>query len=203
MNQGVRQQQKQATRSALLEAAGRTIGERGYEQTTIAHIARAASVATGTFYVHFESKDHLLDSLLERFNEELERDLVGAVAGVEGEATAVILERIAETFLDHWSRNRTFVEVYSRRIAGHLTAEDLSRGVNPPMTRFLELMLAQRYPDRPPLERHLLSQAVLAVWLRLGLQFLFNDDVNRSAVRESLVGLTLAMVEADRTGEKR
>ncbi|MFW5925323.1 MAG: TetR family transcriptional regulator [Myxococcota bacterium] len=53
--------QKVRTRRRLLEAARHTFAEQGYARTTITDLARGAGVATGTFYVHFESKEAVVD----------------------------------------------------------------------------------------------------------------------------------------------
>ncbi len=51
-------------RTALLDAA-RTIATReGIEGLTIRDVANAASVGVGSVYLHFESRDHLLASLI-------------------------------------------------------------------------------------------------------------------------------------------
>jgi AcrR family transcriptional regulator len=50
----------------LLEKALTLFAERGYEQTSIEEIARAAGVAVGGFYQHFTSKRQLLLVLMDR-----------------------------------------------------------------------------------------------------------------------------------------
>jgi AcrR family transcriptional regulator len=49
-----------ATRSSLLELAADLFAERGYIQTSMRDIARAASVTTGAVYGHFRNKADLL-----------------------------------------------------------------------------------------------------------------------------------------------
>jgi AcrR family transcriptional regulator len=51
------------TRAALLAAAEREFGERGYAQTTAKSIAERAQVATGSFYQYFRDKDAVLHEL--------------------------------------------------------------------------------------------------------------------------------------------
>jgi AcrR family transcriptional regulator len=59
-----RAQKVSRTRQALLDAAMRVVGESGHSEASIANITREAKVALGTFYMHFESKQALLEELL-------------------------------------------------------------------------------------------------------------------------------------------
>jgi AcrR family transcriptional regulator len=57
---GLREQKKQATRDAIMEAAISLFGERGYENTSISALAEAAGVGKGTIYSYFKSKNEIL-----------------------------------------------------------------------------------------------------------------------------------------------
>jgi AcrR family transcriptional regulator len=46
-----------AQRARLLDAMARTVGERGYANTTVSDAVRVARVSRGTFYALFESKE--------------------------------------------------------------------------------------------------------------------------------------------------
>jgi AcrR family transcriptional regulator len=55
-----------AQRAGLLDAAGRVLSEHGYRGCSIAAVAAAAGVASGTVYNHFESKGALVGELFRR-----------------------------------------------------------------------------------------------------------------------------------------
>lgn len=57
---GRREANKQATRSALQEAATKLFDDQGYAQTTVRDIATAAGVTERTFFRYFESKEDLV-----------------------------------------------------------------------------------------------------------------------------------------------
>jgi AcrR family transcriptional regulator len=57
---GLREEKRTATREQIISTAIELFTERGYEATTIDDITKAARVAKGTFYYHFECKEELV-----------------------------------------------------------------------------------------------------------------------------------------------
>lgn len=58
-------------REQLLTAAREVLAEHGYERTTVSSIASKASVAQGTFYLYFPSKEALPAALSEQVAEQM------------------------------------------------------------------------------------------------------------------------------------
>lgn len=59
------------SKQLLLEKAIELFAENGYHQTKISDIVKAANLTQPTFYLYFESKDSLFNSLNAEFNEKL------------------------------------------------------------------------------------------------------------------------------------
>jgi AcrR family transcriptional regulator len=74
---GVREQQKQATRARVLDAARDLFDSAGYEETTIRAIAQKAGVSVGSVFTTFSSKAQILGQIMmeriEALTVELER----------------------------------------------------------------------------------------------------------------------------------
>src|SRR5215831_781400 len=68
---GLRERKKQRTRQLLSETARRLFSERGFEQVSIAEIAREADVSEQTVFNYFPSKEDLVYSGLEVFEDQL------------------------------------------------------------------------------------------------------------------------------------
>jgi AcrR family transcriptional regulator len=68
---GLRERKKQRTRELLSETARRLFAERGFERVSIAEIARAADVAEATVFNYFPTKEDLVYSGFEAFEEQL------------------------------------------------------------------------------------------------------------------------------------
>ena len=58
-------------REEILDAARAVLGQHGYERTTVSAIAQRASVAQGTFYLYFPSKEALPGALAEKLSSEM------------------------------------------------------------------------------------------------------------------------------------
>ncbi|MEU1720903.1 TetR/AcrR family transcriptional regulator [Actinomadura sp. ATCC 39365] len=104
---GLRERKKQRTRRALIEAALRLFGEKGYEETTLAEIAAAAEVSTRTFFSYFASKE---DVLFYDSEHQIERALAFLSAPAPGQTPADLLRAFIEDTLstphegqDTWS----------------------------------------------------------------------------------------------------
>jgi AcrR family transcriptional regulator len=61
-----RERSRMETRRRLLEAGARVFAEKGMARTRAADICRAAGVAVGTLYLHFDDKEVLLREILFR-----------------------------------------------------------------------------------------------------------------------------------------
>src|SRR5919199_376269 len=68
---GLRERKKQRTRQLLVDTARRLFSERGFENVSVAEIARVAEVSQATVFNYFPTKEDLVYGGLETFEEEL------------------------------------------------------------------------------------------------------------------------------------
>jgi AcrR family transcriptional regulator len=68
---GLRERKKQRTRQLISETARRLFSARGFEQVSVAEIAREAEVSEMTVFNYFPSKEDLVYSGLETFEDQL------------------------------------------------------------------------------------------------------------------------------------
>jgi AcrR family transcriptional regulator len=69
MSQIVLDRRVQKTRKLLQDALIELVAEKGYESVTVQEILEKANVGRSTFYAHFQDKEQLLHSILERLHE--------------------------------------------------------------------------------------------------------------------------------------
>ncbi|SLH88395.1 putative regulatory protein [Mycobacteroides abscessus subsp. abscessus] len=99
------QERAKATRELILDTAARLFGERGIDATSTNRIAAEAGVSVGTVYRYFADRTVIVEELLERLLEGIERRLTerlfGMVAdGIESLA-AQVFEALTEELVAH------------------------------------------------------------------------------------------------------
>ncbi len=82
-------ERREKTRTAIVKAARRIFGERGFAATTIDDIAAAARVAKGAVYHHFPTKEAVFEAVFEQASLDLVSDL-GRIALAEKDPLAAI-----------------------------------------------------------------------------------------------------------------
>ncbi|GAA3661854.1 hypothetical protein GCM10022237_22110 [Nocardioides ginsengisoli] len=132
----LREQQKLRTREALLDVAAELIGERGFRETTIEDIAKAAGASRATVYSYFPSKDLIVrEIVIELWNE---AEALYAAFGELEEWTCSSIGGWIERVLEAWEASRVRLQVqvswlvrfddfyvdYHRRFIAALTARD-------------------------------------------------------------------------------
>ena len=61
----------ESRRDELLGLAARLFAERGFRNTTVRDIADASGILSGSLYHHFDSKESMVDEILQTFQQEL------------------------------------------------------------------------------------------------------------------------------------
>lgn len=93
----------------IIEAATRVFAKKGFYQSKISEIARAAQVADGTIYIYFENKDDILISLFEEQMQAVLDNMAVQISGIDDPAKK--LERFASTHLGLIEKNKDMAEI--------------------------------------------------------------------------------------------
>lgn len=94
----LRAQQVAQTRESLIRAGRKLFGGKGFRQTSVEDLARAARVTTGALYHHFPTKTALFEAVFEHAHTELMAASMAAAQDATDELD--VLVRGFETFLD-------------------------------------------------------------------------------------------------------
>ncbi len=95
-----RAERSQATRDALVAAAQRLFGARGYANVGTEEIVHAAGVTRGALYHHFRDKGELMEAVFEQVEAELLGRLTGTVAAVAPDDPLSALSAGADALLE-------------------------------------------------------------------------------------------------------
>jgi AcrR family transcriptional regulator len=171
----------------LLEAAAAEFGERGYHEAAITGITQRAGVALGTFYTYFESKEEVFRALVRDMSRATRAHVAEAVKGAPDRMAAERLGleafiafvrqhpelyRIVEeaqfvaedVYREHYL---TFVDGYSRNLAGARERGEISEG-----------------PDEPR------AWALIGMSVFLGMRYgIWNQDLSPGEVADAAIAL--------------
>jgi AcrR family transcriptional regulator len=148
------QERRQATRTAVIKAAHRLFGDRGFSATTMDEVAAAARVAKGAVYHHFATKEALFEAVFDQVSAGLlaevdrvarsEKDALAAMAkGTQAYFAACAKDRTGQIVLRDgpavlgWERWR---EIDNRHFGGRFPVA---------LTRAMDEGLIARQPIEP------------------------------------------------------
>ncbi|HSH02948.1 MAG TPA: TetR/AcrR family transcriptional regulator [Anaerolineae bacterium] len=104
-----------ARKEQILAAASSVFGKKGYQRATTREIAAEADVGEGTIYNYFESKQGLLQAVVEAYAEEV----VGAISEVQAEDfEAMMAEVLTHRFQNARERRLMMLFLYEAHIVG-------------------------------------------------------------------------------------
>jgi AcrR family transcriptional regulator len=131
----------ESRRAALADVALKLWAERGFDQTSVATIAREAGISKGTFYLSFESKGALLLEVLRRNS--LVPNVLALIRDLQTESLEDAVRGFVRGAWRHLCEHREIVLVAIRELPTHLEAareavERVLVPTNAALARYLE-----------------------------------------------------------------
>lgn len=117
-----RAEQKQATRTALVDCARKLFVEHGYTATTADMIAKAVGVSRATFYLHFRTKAEIVREHMR----EREEAILAAYRGLD-DIEEPTLDSVTAWLVDHvayWRAHRAEFAVMEQALANEQAVSD-------------------------------------------------------------------------------
>ncbi|GAB2724868.1 TetR/AcrR family transcriptional regulator [Nocardia thraciensis] len=103
------QDRAKATREHILDTAAQLFGERGIANTSTNRIAAEAGVSVGTVYRYFSDRSVIVEELLGRLLENVERRFTQRVFGMSEKSTLELITGILEVITDELVANARLV----------------------------------------------------------------------------------------------
>jgi AcrR family transcriptional regulator len=145
---GLRERKKQQTRQAIAEAAKRLFLERGFDQVSVAEVARAADVSEQTVFNYFPTKEDLVFERMDTFENEL---LAAVQDRPEGESALqafvrFILDRSSTAIADDGKRR---IAELTRLVSASPSLMARERQIVAKYTDALAALLAEETDAKP------------------------------------------------------
>ena len=99
-----------------MKAADRVFGEMGFDGATVRKIADVSKTNKALLHYHFSSKEGLFESVLDKYFEELSKDLHGTL--ISDSPLSDRINRMFDRYIDFLEKNRNFVHIIHREING-------------------------------------------------------------------------------------
>jgi AcrR family transcriptional regulator len=104
------EKRKEITREKILNAARAVFSQKGYSGTSIADIVKKSKLARGTFYLHFQSVEQVLNALLQEIFIDIQRYLTDMqVETLDHKNFKIALSDLAKSLLSVFQKNRETV----------------------------------------------------------------------------------------------
>jgi AcrR family transcriptional regulator len=101
-------------RQELMDAAVRVFHDKGLTKATVSDVTDGAGVAKGTFYLYFDSKEHLLGALKDRFVDELLAHAASLYARVGKDDWWALADTTVQSMVDFMLEHRDMIEVFAQ-----------------------------------------------------------------------------------------
>ncbi len=160
------------TRALLRDALIELMEQQPYDKITIQHIATQATVNRKTFYLHYETKDHLLYAV----TDELLGELFGEArdANSFNQSVEELQRYIAGRIFTYIIRYKRFFEVMFERQAMSNFVQYMKQYI----ARFYEEKFAELEDDKLPVHKNVIASyissayvGVIHWWLREGMPY--------------------------------
>lgn len=178
----------------ILAAAKRVFAQKGFRDATIGEIAKAAQVSYGSVYWYFDSKDALLQALMEHEETEFRDHVTTVVAAADGDGVEVFRVAVRAT-LEFFETDRAAVKLLFRDSIGR--GDDIERRLHVIYEGFIgdiEGMItsaqdAGQIVAAPP---RVVAFSVAALISQLALRRLETDDgVDAGTLADFIVSMVL------------
>lgn len=116
---------KEKKRAAILNAAYDFFTKQGFSKTTILNIALKAGVGKGTFYLYFDSKEDVRDTLIAIKSSELLLGATDSLSASDSKANMTFADKIiyvADFIISNLSKNISLLKFISKYLSWGLLA---------------------------------------------------------------------------------
>ncbi len=175
-----KQDRSRQTRDRLLAAGRELLEQGGFEETSIAQVARQAGCSVGSFYVRFADKRAFYKAVISAFNEECMAQVTQGLnrQSVAGLSAAATVEACVDVLLAQFHHHAGLLRTVQRQSIRHSEARlPVQRLGHLVVTHMVDLVEHKHGEQGNPVFRHHLE-----VGFQIALSIMLNGTVNRPAL---------------------
>jgi len=169
-------------KEAIIRESIRLFLANGYRGTSVKEITEAADIGRGTLYWYFKSKDEILVSIFERFEQEFVEGLIRAVNGRKGDFVAKY--KAFHKFATEFARDQRELAIVFNTLLNEIVGtnsepEKVVKAVYAKYRRFLEGMLEDGKKDgtvKKDLDPSLYAHVIIASHTGMLVEWFVNPE---------------------------
>jgi len=132
------------TKGKILDAAMRLFSEKGFHKTNTKEIARAAGVATGSFYAYFKDKKSVFLEIYKGISHKQLKEMAGGMAGLEGQGDTDRVAALLRGLVDEHGFSPDFQREVSAMRYSDPDVEALHNAIHGGLQKEIALMLEKQ-----------------------------------------------------------
>lgn len=191
-----RKEQKASTRARVLSAARDSFGGKDVRDVAMTDIAKTAGISVGAVYVHFPSREALIDAVFEELQGRVLRAMRQTLVATEEANVAEAIDRLAAAYLREMRDLRPFASLYAAHMAHAMSADILRSGGS--VAPFLQMVSATFVTLAPmaPVETDLATFAtsLVSLWRGAALGYVTRPLRDEAEVAGALAKLTQVLL---------
>ncbi len=200
-------------RDSIIETSIRLFLAKGFVGTSVIEISKAVGIAKGTVYCHFESKEQILDSILDKYAKEFLDGVIEEVNRCEGDFLRrfkAFYKYTTEFGRDHRELMLVWHTLLGEIIGNSSATERKMKDIQARYARFLETLLGEGKKEGmigDKIDTHIHARIIMATLTGMLLQWYIESpptaDDNKVYVRAFREAILKGMETPRQEREKR
>jgi AcrR family transcriptional regulator len=190
-------------RRVIEQAATELFAQRGYAATTVDDIVQAAGVTKPMLYRHFESKQELCITLLERYRDELVAAPLARFDPEAGDAHAQLVA-MTEAWLEHARNHPAATRLLFVPVTGEPEVERVQRELHARQRATQSALLREFAPALSDAEAEPMGEVTRSALAAMALWWIEHPDIPREVPVSVIVRMAEGLIGAgDKTNDRR
>ena len=196
MRKKPQQKRSQQLVDSLVEATAKSLVKRGFEGITTHHIAETAGVSVGSLYQYFDSKEALIEALLEKLGKEISNSLIHLPMEEEGDLRTNVGLIVRFGFMLLNSRDGLFLELV--RNWHSIPTDDLMDQLEKTFMDLSRVYFLKHYHDSPIEDLHVRIYIIANSVMFTMVRYLGQDNtlISEQEVAEGLIEMVVGYLQS-------